>query len=61
MVNSNPQSTDRREEIIRRFLRYSFFDVHFEYDALTPEERSFCSKQEFEQLARWVLNQGGSR
>lgn len=46
------------EAIIRRFLNYSFKDIHFEYDGLTDEEKKLATREEFENLVKWVLRDG---
>lgn len=38
----------------RAFLDYSFRDINYSYQTLTTEERKFCSRLEFAELANWL-------
>jgi hypothetical protein len=40
--------------VIKRFLNYSFTDISFRYEELTPAERQFCSWEQFQRLVEWV-------
>ncbi len=44
----------RLDEVVRGFLRYSFEDINFDYEQLTPREKAICSATEFEQLRKLV-------
>lgn len=50
----NNLTEERRNEIIKAFLTYSFNDIYFKYDDLTSKEKALCSKEEFEQLMTWA-------
>jgi hypothetical protein len=41
-------------ELIKKFLHYSFGDVDYEYDSLTPIEQTFCTPEEFSMLIEWL-------
>lgn len=41
-------------KIAKKFLKYSFKDIKFEYSSLCPEEKRLCTKKEFERLVAWV-------
>lgn len=42
-------------ELIRKFLKYSFSAIKYNYDLLTPGEKRLCSRAEFNALADWIL------
>lgn len=42
------------EETAKKFLKYAFDDIDFDYDKLTPRERSICTREEFEKLVDWA-------
>jgi hypothetical protein len=39
-------------QVMKRFLRYSFKDIGFGYDGLTPQERGLCTREEFDLLVK---------
>jgi len=45
---------DELKPIIKKFLRYSFNDIDYNYDSLTEHEQSFATREEFEKLVAWV-------
>ncbi len=45
---------EKMQEIARRFLRYSFEDIEFDYDMLTPREQSLATREEFAELTALV-------
>lgn len=42
------------EEVVKRFLQYSFGPVGYDYDGLTGTEQSLCTREEFAELAQWA-------
>lgn len=57
VTDRQPLTPERRDEIVRGFLRYSFEDINFKYGMLTTGrggEQSLCTEAEFEQLCAWV-------
>jgi hypothetical protein len=45
---------ERREEIIRKFLAYSFDEIEWNYEDLTDAEQALCSQEEYNELASWA-------
>lgn len=45
---------DRIDAVTKRFLKYSFEEINYKYDQLTAAEREFCSREEFEELVKWI-------
>jgi hypothetical protein len=45
---------DRISAVTKKFLKYSFEEIDFTYEQLTPEEKSLCTKDEFEELVKWL-------
>lgn len=43
-------TTSKYITITSKFLNYSFSDIEFDYDKLTPKEKEFCTKEEFDEL-----------
>lgn len=41
-------------EPVRRLLYYSWKDIDFNYDKLTPQEKQAISKKDFDLLVPWV-------
>lgn len=39
--------------VVKKLLNYSFEQINWEYEELTPSERSLCSREEFEELVAW--------
>lgn len=60
MQNQNAGSQDtevvpaRVAVIVRRFLEYSFSPVEYSYDNLTETEQGLCTREEYEDLKRWI-------
>lgn len=55
----SPYSQDKSERdtvetVVRRFLRYSFEGIDYDYDALTERERRLCTRAEFSLLLVWL-------
>lgn len=44
--------------LAKRFLAYSFLQVPY-HENLTPQERNFCTKEEFDALREWALGERG--
>lgn len=42
------------EKIIKKFLRYAFNDIDYNYDNLTETEKGLATRDEFEKLVAWV-------
>lgn len=42
--------------VIKEFLRYSWYDINFEYSGLTNLEQKICTPEEFEELVAWTLS-----
>lgn len=42
----------RREEVIKKFLAYSFVEVR-EWDGLTDSEQEICTEEEWLELRAW--------
>lgn len=40
--------------LAKRFLRYSFHDIAFDYDRLTRIEQLLCTRAEFALLVKWI-------
>jgi hypothetical protein len=38
--------------VVRQFLRYSFIELDFNYNKLTVEEKSFCTKKQFDAMVK---------
>lgn len=45
---------DRISDTTKKFLKYSFEEINYTYEQLTPTEKSFCTREEFEELVKWV-------
>lgn len=37
-------------QVLSCFLNYSFKDIDFKYESLTPKEKSFCTEKQFKEL-----------
>jgi hypothetical protein len=46
--------TPEMEDIIRRFLQYSFDGIQYQWDNLTEDEKTFATEAEYEKLVVWV-------
>jgi len=49
--------TEELAALIRRFFRYSFDCINYNYEYLTPEEKRICRPKEFAELVKWVKNE----
>lgn len=49
------QLEDLRDATIR-LLKYSFDPIHWDYNALTVEERKCITREQFNKLREWVNN-----
>ena len=47
-------SPQRLHHLVRRFLTYSFKDIHFDYRGLTTEEKAICTQAEFRALVQFI-------
>jgi len=47
-------TTKTTESVAKRFFRYSFEDIDYRYELLTQSERNLCTREEFEELVKWV-------
>lgn len=45
------------QDLIKRFLLYSFEDIHFQWNNLTAAEKTFATEEEFKALMEWVRSQ----
>jgi hypothetical protein len=52
-MNSTPPSPEL-QTVIQKFLQYAFRPIHYSYDELTALERTLCTREEFEELVKWV-------
>jgi hypothetical protein len=48
----------KRDGVIKKFLHYSFEDIHYTYTNLTEQEQGLCTKEQFEELMAWLRHRG---
>lgn len=49
-----PAMTPEMEDIIRRFLQYSFDGIQYQWANLTEDEKTFATEAEYEKLVAWI-------
>ena len=53
-MKPKPISRARVLSLARRFLSYSFEDIHYRYLGLTTTEKTLCTRAEFRALVRFI-------
>lgn len=48
------------EQTAKKFLNYSLDPIEYSYEYLTDSEKALCTREEFEELVKWVQEGKGS-